>query len=285
MRDRGDPWGKPRGVMTGGRLVELVLVTLISAGISGAIVAYGTLQVLKTEIRYMRIDINETRSDVQELRRDLYAPRAGPAPEDVLISDLKTRLNASLQDAASVFDDADFDRHIRVALRAMALEKRPRRVSTVLDLSANEGEYDAPADLVAFDRLVWTNEHARQPWERGYTGPAPTATVLRQSSGNLIVLQPPPDRRQVEALGGSVRMFYRADHETSGAGASEEVTTLAESDIDLVILRAQVEAMRELAFRNVTKPVELRGGGLSQPRNGTPGALFSDLLAEWRAAP
>ena len=47
-------------------------------------------------------------------------------------------------------------------------------------------------------------------------------------------------------------------------------------------VRAQAEAMRELAMRNVVKPQQMRDGYTSMPRNGTPAALFETLLAEFK---
>jgi len=50
-----------------------------------------------------------------------------------------------------------------------------------------------------------------------------------------------------------------------------------------LLLRAQAECCKELAMRNVAKPVTMRDGGGGQPRNGTPGHLYSVLLAEFMA--
>ena len=49
----------------------------------------------------------------------------------------------------------------------------------------------------------------------------------------------------------------------------------------LLLLRAQAEACRELALRNVSKPVTMRDAVGSQPRNGTPSALYQMLLTEF----
>lgn len=286
--------GGGSGFMSTSRLIELVVVTILSSAIGGGLAAFGTVKVLETEIRNLRNTLAETRQEMKELRNDLYAPRSYRQEEQsrqsmrlekMKLTDLKTRLNDSLHDAGRVFEDADLDRHIRVALNAMALTKRPRWLSADITLTANQAEYDAPTGIANIDRLVWSNEFSRSPWARKYPGPSPRPALLRHTTGNKIVLTPPPDQQQVNALGGTVKLRYYAKHETTGAGADEEVTTLDESDEDLLILRAQAEAMRELAFRGITKPVEMGGGSLSQPRNGTPAALYAMLMEEFRAAP
>ena len=58
-------------------------------------------------------------------------------------------------------------------------------------------------------------------------------------------------------------------------------TTVPEHSRSLLLLRAQAEACRELALRNVSKPVTMRDAVGSQPRNGTPSALYQMLLAEF----
>jgi len=236
--------------------------------------------VLESRLNAQGAQIELLRDEVREMRRDLYRPRSNLWENAMLLSDLTARLQSSLNDAASVFEADDFTRHVNVALRAMALHKRPlRRVST-LDLVADQWDYAAPADLVRVERLHWTNQHAREPWHSGYLGAAPVVSHLQGVTGLRLNLSPAPSQRQVAALDGKLRFTYRAEHVID----SGEVTTLADGDADLVVLRAQAEACRELAMRAISKPVTIRDGGLSQPRNGTPGALYRALLAEWETA-
>lgn len=207
-------------------------------------------------------------------------PAAAGADSMATLEDLRERLKSSLQDSARVFEDPDLDRHITVSLTAMALQKRPLRKSASITLVANQAEYPAPADLGRLNRLVWQNERFRQPWEADYPGPAPTLQLLHGDSGKVIRLNPAPTQQQVNALNGTALLLYSAKH-TIDAG---NVTTLDEADEDLVILRAQAEACRELALRGISKPVTMRDGAMSQPRNSTPRALYQALLEEWQAA-
>ena len=267
------------------RIFEGVIIALVAGVIAGGAATWATTQKLGTMLDAQQDQISQLRREIRDMRRDLYAPRQWGEEAEVLISELKERLRDSLHGSADVFEDGDLERHIRVALNAMALHKRPRVLTTELALVAKQSAYDAPANIIAIDRLGWQNEFARTPWERKYPGPAPRPALLRKADGDQIILNPPPDRQQVDALDSKATLYYRARHETSGSGASEEVTTLSDADEDLLILRAQAEACRELSMRAITKPVELRGGGLSQPRNGSPAALFAALMTEWQAAP
>ena len=59
-------------------------------------------------------------------------------------------------------------------------------------------------------------------------------------------------------------------------------TTILAGDRELLLLRGQAEAMRELAMRGVAKPVQLRDGLGMGPRNAHPAALYDALLCEFR---
>lgn len=86
---------------------------------------------------------------------------------------------------------------------------------------------------------------------------------------------------QLSVWGATFRFWYFAQHVLSEAPG---LTTINPSDRGLLLLRAQAEAMRELAMRNVIKPQAMRDGYSSTPRNGTPAALFETLLAEFKEA-
>lgn len=262
------------------RLLEGVLIALAAAVCASMASTWATAKVLEHRLDAQAADIKELRDEVREMRRDLYRPRSGATEETMNFTSLTTRLTDSLHDAARVFDAGDFDRHVNVALRAMALEKRPLRRAATLYLVANQSDYAAPADLVRVERLHWENGCSRQPWRTHYLGPRPVVSHLQGDSGIRINLSPRPTQRQIDALGGALGFTYLATH----AVVDNEIDTLADADEDLVILRAQAEACRELALRNITKPVTLRDGSLNQPRNSTPGALFKALIDEWKAA-
>jgi hypothetical protein len=195
---------------------------------------------------------------------------------------------AGLLDAARFFDDpagsldAASLRHLRVAARALSIAKRPRTLLASLALVADQPLYDAPADLVAVKVSDWgTAQLHRDPWNMP-RGPLPSLRRIELAGVAKLQLTPSPSAAQIAAFGATYNLYYQASHLIPDAGD----TPITAREIDLLLLRAKAEAMRELAIRNHSKPVTLRdGGGLSQPRNGTPAALYEAFLREFNEAP
>jgi hypothetical protein len=196
-------------------------------------------------------------------------------------TDLVADLKASLNDAARTFtaaNDADFVRHLRAAAGAFA-RPRPRTLVGTLALEADRADYPAPAGLVQFKAWQWGNGTASKPWERHWPGPLPRVHRTSATDGTAqLTLDPAPSGHQLVVLGTTARFFYFASHQISDVAGQ---TTIAADDRELLILRAQVEALRELTMRGVHKPVSLRDGLASTPRNSTPSALYQALLDEF----
>lgn len=195
-------------------------------------------------------------------------------------ADLAADLKASLHDAANVFTspaDADFSRMLDVSAQDMG-RVRPRWLRGSLTVSAGVAEYAAPAGLVAFGHDVWGEGQRPMPWEVNYPGPHPRVSLAETASGKQLCFDPAPSALQVLLYGSAYPYYYRGGHEIGSDAAN---TTVAAADRGLLLLRAQAEAMRELAFRNVTKPVQLRDGLTGQPRISTPSFLHSALMEEF----
>ncbi len=194
---------------------------------------------------------------------------------------------AGLLDAARLFGegaalDAAVLRHLRVAARALSVAKRPRTLIASLALVADQALYDAPADLVDVKVSDWgTAQQHRAPWDMP-RGPLPALRRVEIGGAAKLQLSPSPSAAQIAAFGSTYNLFYQAAHLLPDAGD----TTITAREIDLLLLRAKAEAMRELAIRDHSKPVSLRGAepGLSQPRNGTPAALYDAFLREFNEA-
>lgn len=196
-------------------------------------------------------------------------------------ADLVADLKASLQDAASVFtaaDDGDFKRHLNVAALDMG-RKVPRTLRATLTLTADVDEYAAPVDLLDFSVAEW--DTLPDPWAAHYPGPLPRVMVAEIGGARSLVFDPAPTAQQIAVLGPTLKYRYRAAHAINDAAAS---TTVPAGHRGLLLLRAQAEAMREMAMRNIGKPVTMRDGFSQTPRNGTPAALYRTLLAEFLEA-
>lgn len=201
-------------------------------------------------------------------------------PGSMSRADLKVDLTASLHDAAEVFVGADdMDR----LLNAAALDfnrHRPRTLMGTLTVEVDRMDYPAPADLYLFKSSLWgiAPVQRAKPWERTYSGPNPDVRCVEGPNGLELHLTPAPTQKQLTMLGSEFRFYYFANHKI---GDTVVETTLRPGDRGLLLLRAQAEAMREMTMRNISKPVQMRDGLHSAPRNMTPAALHVELMKEW----
>lgn len=197
-------------------------------------------------------------------------------------ADLVADLKASLQDAADVFtaaSDADFVRHLDMAAADMGRFRR-RTLLAALTLEADVALYAAPADLASIKSHLWgiAPRAAHKPWEKTHPGRLPDASVGEADGVQVICLTPPPSAFQIAALGSEFRYYYFARHQIGAAAAD---TTIKPADRGLLLLRAQAESMKEMAMRNIKKPVQMRDGLASAPKNGTPASLFQALMVQF----
>lgn len=204
---------------------------------------------------------------------------AGTMSQADLVADFK----ASLQDLAEVFsaaNDADFKRHLNLA--AMDLGRfRGRTLLGSLTLVADKYDYPAPANFLKFKSSLW-GVNARTPWDKTWPGRLPDVHFLYTASGaGELHFMPAPTSAQITALKADYKYYYFAGHVIAEAAGDTTVRTV---DRGLLILRAQAEALRELALRNIKKPVALRDGISNAPRNSTPTALYEAFLKEFEMA-
>lgn len=205
-------------------------------------------------------------------------------PGTMARADLMADLKASLHDAAEVFtaeNDADFSRLLDVAVLDFA-RLRPRTLVGSLTLEAGQPDYTPAADFHFFKADLWADPNRMgRPWEKSWTGRLPSVVPATVDGVRKLVFQPAPSAQQIAVLGSTFRYYYFARHEI---GETDAETTIQSADRGLLILRAQAEAMREMAMRNIAKPMQMRDGISSAPRNGTPSHLYSVLMDEFNRA-
>ncbi|MCD5329602.1 hypothetical protein ACFFU8_17765 [Chromobacterium piscinae] len=200
------------------------------------------------------------------------------------LSALAQSLRASMLGAAEEFDRepergslAQFQRLLQVALDDYS-RRRPLIVLGRLQLEAERVVYDCPADLVAVQAFDWGRaDKARLPvWADGWPGRLPDMRVSRDGDRRVLYLMPAPSARQIGLLGSAAAYRYRSRHTLD-----EQGSTIPAGDEPLVLLRAQAEAMRELAISHAVTPYQVRDGISATPRNGTPSYLHTVLMEEF----
>lgn len=193
--------------------------------------------------------------------------------------DLLKAYSDSLLDSQRAFKADDFGRHMDTALRELA-QFYPRRMLAELNAMPMQREYECPADLIEVLATHYgrAEKAQRQPWDAGYpTQRLPEVTVQYRADGSrYLQVFPAPNYQLMAQIGAVVGYEYSAAHIVT-----EEVCTLTEVDVQLAILRAQAEAMRELAMRNSTQPTQIKDSLTNTPANGAPSYLYTLLMNEF----
>jgi hypothetical protein len=194
-------------------------------------------------------------------------------------ADLVADLKASLFDSASVFEseaDADFKRFLAQALPDMGVKRPITRLGS-LDLVKDQPRFQVQeADFAQLKMDLWRDAtKLPKPWDPYYPGAIPRVCAERDGGIWWISLDPAPTAAHLLVLGTTFKFYYFALHAIGAAAAD---TTVAVADRNLLLLRAQAEAMLALAMRNAGKPVQLRDGLSGVARNSTPSALHEVLL-------
>ena len=196
--------------------------------------------------------------------------------------DLLKAYSDSLLDSQRAFKTEDFERHMGTALRELA-QFRPRRVLAELNAMPMQREYECPADLIKVLATHYgrAEKAQRQPWDAGYpTQRLPEVTVQYRADGSrYLQVFPAPSYQLLAQIGTVVGYEYSAGHVVT-----DSYSSLTPVLVHLAILRAQAEAMRELAMRNSSMPTQVKDSLTNTPANGTPSYLYTLLMNEfyWR---
>jgi len=197
--------------------------------------------------------------------------------------DLATELQQMLHEAGqrlTAVNKGDFQRFVRLAA-ADLVHVRPRTLVDSLTLVADQSEYPAPADLVqvkAPARWGLAERRTRKPWADNWPGRLPALRAVESGGATVLFLDPPPTAAQIADLGTSYSYYYIAAHTVAVDPAQ---TTVRAVDRDLLLVRAMVFGLLELANDGSVKPTSLGDGVGSGPKNGTPAALADAWYREF----
>lgn len=194
------------------------------------------------------------------------------------LSALAESLTTTLGDARNRHADADAPtRHIRVAVADLH-RVRPHMCAQLVTLSAGQERYLLNDNAVAFHSASWVARWLGiAPWDRAGVV-MPSAVIRHSEHSRALELLPAPTSPFLAMVGRLHTLHYYAQHTV---GEQPEQTSVAREDRALVILRAQAEAMKEIALANSGKPGTFKGGDASMPRNSTPAAVYRELMAEF----
>ena len=197
---------------------------------------------------------------------------------DMRLSALKESLSRSLMDSAGMFGDDDWPELLQLAADDLARVKRRVRSGTIM-LTSGQTDYAAPSDLVdlRFHRWGYTKRQTRRPWERGYPRDLPRVTVL-DGSPKTLRLSFAPHAMMLALLGQEMVIDYYTGHTLSDTPGE---TTVPLEQRGLLLLRAQAEAMKWLAQRNVNYTTSVQQAVAGTPKNGIPSALYEKLMADF----
>ena len=193
--------------------------------------------------------------------------------------DLLKAYSDSLLDSQRAFKAEDFERHMDTALRELA-QFYPRRMLAELNAMPMQREYECPADLIEVLATHYgrAEKAQRQPWDAGYpTQRLPEVTVQYRADGSrYLQVFPAPSYQLLAQIGTVVGYEYSAGHVVT-----DSYSSLTPVLVHLAILRAQAEAMRELAMRNSSMPTQVKDSLTNTPANGTPSYLYQLLMDEF----
>jgi hypothetical protein len=170
----------------------------------------------------------------------------------MLLSALVADFKASLNDAAAQFRapaDADFARLLGVALLDMQA-KRPVTKLGQVTLFPLQARYAVTnEDFAALKVHQWADPASTpKPWDPCYPGAVPRVAAQWGGASWWLEFSPAPTPRQLAVWGSEFRFWYFARHVLSETAGQ---TTVNPADRGLLLLRAQAEALRELAMRIV----------------------------------
>jgi len=199
----------------------------------------------------------------------------------------RTLLENSLLEAVKIFGDnaaawnPHLDRHLNAAVADFD-RVAPLLEGAQIQLVADAANYAADARAIRFhgSEILDKQQHV-DPWDDFRVPEVPVPFLGRISGVKTWVFRPVPTAFILDRIGSIYPFTYFAAHVLDDAVAAN--TTFDARHLPLLVLRAQVESLRDLAVRNAHKPVALRDPNYSQIKNGTPAALAEQFMRLWES--
>lgn len=191
-------------------------------------------------------------------------------------ADLIKDLSDSLLESVNRFEDKD-DLETILDLALLTFTRyRARVVFGSLSLVADQALYTPPARFIAMIYVMWgrAEQRSRALWDANYPKRIPVVSLIESGGASQLLLDPAPNAADISDLGATFEFRYAGRHVIDDDPTN---TTINEADRDLFLMCALAEAMKWLAVRNIGKPITVQKGA-QQTRNGTPAALYDQLM-------
>lgn len=197
----------------------------------------------------------------------------------LLFDDILLSYKSSLLDSASVFTNEHLARHLKTAIFEYS-KRKPLIKNGSIDLIPNIKTYSAPNDLFEIFETLWAKNEklTKNPWDFNYPRNLPRLNAFQRNNGYELVLNRAVTESEIQMFGKAFEFSYKAFHIL---GNDLNQTTITENAIPIILLRAQAEAAREMAMRNIHKPVSLNTPVGGVPSNGTAMGIYQALIIEF----
>lgn len=153
---------------------------------------------------------------------------------------------------------------------------KPRQGINTLTLVAEQGVYDAPADLIGFKNHSWGMSHRRRrdPWNSPRVVKIPEVKVVPGADGQRplqLALSHIPSYQDISVCGSAMQYFYSRAHEvTDEEPLTANATTIPEKDKSCLLYAMLHQAMLHLAARssakaNIKDPISKKSSRVTSP--------------------
>jgi len=184
---------------------------------------------------------------------------------------LQTQLTKSLGDSAESFQGEQI-RLINIALTDYS-RYRPLTLAASVRLQAGKQRYPVPENFIGFKHSLW-GKSALPLWSTG----RPHNIPRPQSLSDALQFQQPITPAHIQHYGANYAYLYFAKHQILDNGD----LTLS-GDHDLLVMRAQAQAMLELALHNADKQPAAHQHIGNQSSNSKPMHIHDTLMAAFKA--